>query len=219
VIAVGVIDVGSPRSGKLGWALLTPNLNAATGTDLDAFVDLVGTTGREWPLAIGFEAPLFIPTRAKALDVLTGRAGEGSRPWSAGAGAAVTAASLAITSYTLMGLRRALPLSTASTDWTRPPDQRGHTLFFEAFVSGAAKDREQTRTANSHTYDALIAAEAARDLFLGADEYRSAIADTEVFSLLGAALLRTGWTTDLGVLSAPCFVVRPGFDHVSQPIV
>ncbi|MFZ5719300.1 MAG: hypothetical protein ACOY5Y_07530 [Pseudomonadota bacterium] len=213
MIAVGVIDVGSPRSGKLGWAIVAPNQTIVTGGDLDAFIERMGEVGRAWPMAIGFEAPLFIPTRQRALDVLSGRKGEGSRPWSAGAGAAVTTASLAVTTYALAGLRRLLPDARASTDWTAPVAQVGDCLFFEAFVTGASKDAAQTRTETAHTYDALIAAEAAQELLTGSAAYRSAIEETEVFSLLGAALLRTGWTSDLGVLSAPCLVVRPGFDH------
>lgn len=207
MIAIGVIDVGSPRSGKLGWAVLAPNAAPLTGGDLDAFIELMGEIGRDWPLAIGFEAPLFIPARARAYDVLSGRKGEGSRPWSAGAGAAVTTAALGVMTYTLTGLRSRLNQASASTDWTAPPTAPGHALFFEAFVTGAAKGID-------HAHDALIAAEAAAKLLRYDQAYRSAIDETEVFSLLGASLLRTGWSTDLALLSTPCLVVRPDFDHL-----
>lgn len=215
MIAIGVIDVGSPKSGKLGWAILTPDAEPVTGRDLDDFVAQIGALGSSWPLAVGFEAPLFIPARAQALDVLSGRKGEGSRPWSAGAGATVTTAALGITAYTLARLRDLMPAGQSIVDWSTCPTSPGQVLFFEAFVSGAAKLISQTRTDSAHTYDALIAAEAARELLMGSTPYRSAIAETEVFNLVGAALLRTGWTTDLKVLSAPCLVVRPGFDHLS----
>lgn len=79
-------------------------------------------------------------------------------------------------------------------------------MFFEAFVTGVAKGSD-------HAHDALIAAEAAKSLFGQTRPYRSAIDETEVFSLLGAALLRTGWSSDLSVLSTPCLVVRPDFPH------
>lgn len=207
MIAIGVVDVGSPRSGKLGWAILGPNAAPVMGGDLDAFINQMGDLGSEWPLAIGFEAPLFIPTRAAAMDVLSGRRGEGSRPWSAGAGAAVTTAALGVATYTLARLRALLPGGSASTDWAEPPTAAGDALFFEAFVTGAAKGLD-------HAHDALIAAEAAKGLFGQVQPYRSAIDETEVFSLLGAALLRTGWSSDLGVLSTPCLVVRPDFPHL-----
>jgi hypothetical protein len=210
MIAIGVIDVGSPRSGKLGWAILVPNAAPVTGGDLDVFIKQMGEFGAAWPLAIGFEAPLFIPARAKAMDVLSGRKGEGARPWSAGAGAAVTTAALGVATYTLTGLRSLLPSGCASTDWTKLPTAAGDALFFEAFVTGAAKGSD-------HAHDALIAASAAKGLFGETRPYRSAIDETEVFSLLGAALLRTGWSTDLDVLSTPCLVVRPDFLHCAEP--
>lgn len=208
--AIGVIDVGSPRSGKLGWAILEPGHAPQTGGDLDVFIEAVSATGSRVPLAIGFEAPMFIPARTVALDVLSARSGEGSRPWSAMAGATVTTTALAIVAYTLTGLRRRMPAATASMDWTRPPQAAGRVLFFEAFVTGTAKGLD-------HAHDALIAAEALRGLLEGGRPYRSAIAEAEVFNLLGASLLRTGWSTDLAVLSAPCLVVKPGFDHHAPP--
>lgn len=205
-IAIGVIDVGSPRGGKLGWAILGPNADPVLGKDLDAFIDAMTSLGASRPLAIGFEAPLFIPTPAEALKILSGRQGEGSRPWSAGAGATVTTVALAVVTYTLTGLRRGLSRATASTDIDALPTRPGDTLFFEAFVTAAAKGAD-------HADDALIAAREMRALLAGDRPWRSAIDEPEVFSLLGASLLRTGWSTDLAALSAPCLVVRPGFDH------
>lgn len=207
-IAIGVIDVGSPKGGKLGWAILAPNADPALGKDLDIFIDAMTALGANWPLAIGFEAPLFIPTPAEALKILSGRKGEGSRPWSAGAGATVTAAALAVVTYTLAGLRRGLPQAAASTELAVLPPRPGDTLFFEAFVTAAAKG-------DDHADDALIAAREIKTLLGGNRPYRSAIDEPEVFSLLGACLLRTGWTGDLAVLSAPCLVVKPGFNHYS----
>lgn len=205
-IAISVIDVGSPKGGKLGWAILAPNAEPVLGKDLDAFIEAMTTLGANWPLAIGFEAPMFIPTPAEALKILSGRRGEGSRPWSAGAGAAVTTAALAVVTYTLAGLRSGLSQAAASTDISALPTRPGDTLFFEAFVTAAAKGAD-------HADDALIAAREMRALLTGDRPYRSAIDEPEVFSLLGASLLRTGWSSDPAVLSAPCLVVRPGFDH------
>ncbi len=205
-IAIGVVDVGSPKGGKLGWAILEPSAAPVLGKDLDAFIDAMTSAGANWPLAIGFEAPLFIPTATEALSILRGRKGEGSRPWSAGAGATVTTAALAVVTYTLAGLRRGLSQSVASVELGALPARPGDTLFFEAFVTAAAKGED-------HADDALIAAREVQALLAGDRPYRSAIDESEVFSLLGASLLRTGWSTDLAMLSAPCLVVRPGFDH------
>ncbi|MBD7942146.1 hypothetical protein [Brevundimonas guildfordensis] len=205
-IAIGVIDVGSPKGGKWGWAILATNAAPVLGKDLDVFIDAMTALGARWPLAIGFEAPLFIPTPAVALKILSARKGEGSRPWSAGAGAAVTTAALAVVTYTLAGLRRGLSQAMASTDFSVLPVRPGDTLFFEAFVTAAAKG-------DDHADDAFIAARETQALLRGGRPYRSAIDEPEVFSVLGASLLRTEWSTDLAVLSAPCLVVKPGFDH------
>lgn len=205
-LTIGVIDVGSPKGGKLGWAILAPDADPVLGKDLDAFIDAMKALGAHWPLAIGFEAPLFIPTPAEALKILNARKGEESRPWSAGAGAAVTTAALAVVTYTLGGLRRGLGEATASTDLAALPVRPGDTFFFETFVTAAAKG-------DDHADDAFIAAREIQTLLAGDRPYRSAIDEPDVFSLLGASLLRTGWSTDLAVLSAPCLVVKPGFDH------
>ena len=87
-------------------------------------------------------------------------------------------------------------------DWRSPPTEPGEVLFFEAFVSQIAKG-------DGHIDDARIAAEAAQAL-TGSGSARSAVNTKEVFSTLGAALLRTGWSADLALLSAPCLVVKPG---------
>jgi len=205
-IVIGVIDVGSPKRGKHGWAILAPNTPPVLGKDLDAFIDTMTLLGADWPLAIGFEAPLFIPSQREAMEVLSARRGEGSRSWSASAGAAVTTAALGVMTYTLAGLRKGLTKATATTDVNALPEHPGDTFFFEAFVTSASKGE-------SHADDALIAAREMHALMISGQTFRSAIDETEVFSLLGASLLRTNWTSNLAVLSTPCLVVKPGFDH------
>lgn len=119
--------------------MISPGEEPRLGKDLDAFVREMVAAGALHPLAIGFETPLFIPTPSEAQRILSGHRGEGSRPWSAGAGAAVTTAALAVVTYTLAGLRRGLPTAAASVDFRRLPEQPGDAFFFEAFVTAAAK--------------------------------------------------------------------------------
>ena len=211
MIAVGVIDVGSPASGKLGWAIHRSGAAAATGSDLDAFIKAIAELVDQQPVAVGFEAPLFIPLRRTAVATLTARKGEGSRPWSAGAGATVTAIALSIMAYTLGQLRDLVPVATASVDWRTLPSQPGELLFFEAFVS-------QTSKGLNHAHDALIATRARSRPLEMTSPCASAIAEEDVFSTLGAALLRTGWSINLALLATPCLVVRPGFEQaLSHP--
>lgn len=199
-IAIGVIDVGSPASGSLGWAIVCPGTqDPKLGHDLDEFVDLAASLSEQYPLAIGFEAPLFAPYREKAKTVLKGRQGEGNRPWSAGAGAAVTAAALGVVPYTLRKLRKRLPSATplAGLDL---PQRVGEVLFWEAFVTASAKGAD-------HADDALIALNAFHERSKRGPLI-SDLAEPVAFSLLGAALLRTDWTADVTVLEHPCLVIR-----------
>jgi hypothetical protein len=142
-----------------------------------------------------------VPVREVALEILRGRQGEGIRPWSAGAGATVTTAALAVVPYALAKLRAASPKAIALLDWGTLPDRPGEILFFEAFVSGSAKG-------NSHSEDARRAAFALVEAIATGRGVVSALADKDVFNLLGAGLLRTGWSSDLNLLAAPCLVVK-----------
>jgi hypothetical protein len=199
-IAIGVIDVGSPASGSIGWAIHSPDLTELRcGGDLDEFIDIVGDVALRYPTAIGFEAPLYAPYRGTAISVLKARSGEGARPWSAGAGASVTTAALGVVPYVLREMRLGLPGATAHVG-EKIPTTANAIYFFEAFVSAAAKGKD-------HQEDATIALEAFRTR-LRDDPPVSDLGETEVFSLLGAALLRTGWSDDIALLEIPCLVVK-----------
>lgn len=199
-IAIGVIDVGSPASGSLGWAIKSPGATSPQlGQDLDEFVELIAPLSEQYPLAIGFEAPLFAPYRSTAKAVLKGRSGEGNRPWSAGAGAAVTAAALGVVPYTLRELRKRLPSAMPLAGFDMP-QRTGEVLFWEAFFTASAKGAD-------HADDALIALKAFDERTRFAP-LTSDLTEPEAFSLLGAALLRTSWTSDITVLEHPCLVVK-----------
>ena len=66
------------------------------------------------------------------------RQGDGSRSWSAGAGATVTTIGLAVVTYTLRKLKEQMgeAFPKAMLDWTKWPEGDA-LLFWEAFVSGA----------------------------------------------------------------------------------
>lgn len=135
------------------------------------------------------------------MEILKARKGEGSRPWSAGAGATVTTTALAVVPYTLQKLRELLPAANGWLDWSKLPGVAGDILFFEAFVSGSAK-------AVDHASDALRAADTLAERLSTGEGLMSDLNDPEVFNLLGAALLRTKWTTDVSYLEQSCLVVR-----------
>jgi hypothetical protein len=198
---VVVIDVGSPKAGKLGWAYQNGDAPIETGKDLDAIADRIGVALKDSSVALGFEAPLFVPFRSDVMSITGARVGEGNRPWSAGAGTAVTSTALVVVPYTLARIRKQAPNAHATMDWRDFRPQPGTLFLFEAFVSGAAKG-------NSHCDDATIALQAFQERSQRGI-FESAINEADVLNLMGAALLRTGWTTAPDVLSQDCLVIRP----------
>ena len=198
-IVIGAVDVGSPKN--IGWALL-PDGDSEHGSEIDEFVGVFAERSKGRPAALSFKAPLFIP-HGRPADKLTGqREGENGKPWSAGAGATVTTIGLAVVSYVLGQLRAMEPSRRAGLGWRDWP--RGdEILLFEAFVSG-----DNHAGPGEHWKDALNAAERFRAA-LGDLDGANAVAEPDVLSLVGACVLRTGWSDDVGLLSQSCLVIRP----------
>ena len=100
-------------------------------------------------------------------------------------------------------LRAPLSSYNALVDWRIQLDT-DNLLLFEAFVSG-----ENHAAAGEHEIDALNAAQAFAQAYPNLDE-ANAIEETEVLSLVGACLLRTGWILNTNdALNQPCLVIRP----------
>ena len=200
-----VIDIGSPKKKNLGWAISGPT--RCQGTDLDQCVGVLASALDAGPLALGFEAPMFVPCHQSPSDLTKARQGECvggiNRAFSAGAGSAVLVTGLVVVPYLLTKLRARVPGATATLDWRAPPTERKHLLLFEAFVTN------QKKTGDSrHVEDARRAVEAFQDGMRDPAQLKSAVVVDSCFSLIGAMLLRTGWTHDLAILHEPCLVVR-----------
>lgn len=207
-LAVFCADIGSVKSGRFGWA--GTDATGATlgkGRDMEGLVDAVVQTldaGR--PCALGFEAPLFVPLRDDPPQLTAARRGEGNRPWSAGAGCGALATGLVQVSWLLRAIRgRVAEKVDAFTDWSSFAEEGRGLFVWEAFVTGAGKPKGARWP---HVADAMAGAGA----FVAAlpDPTSSNVVDeSRVFSLLGAAMLRTGWKDDPAVLSSVCLVLRP----------
>jgi hypothetical protein len=193
---IAAVDIGSPMSGRLGWAVLE---SGETGKDIPRLVSLLAEGLARGPVALGFEAPLWVPVRTDPMTLTKARGGEGARSWSAGAGTGALATGLVVTTHILQGLRAAAPTATASLDFRAPPTKPGELLLWEAFVSADAKG-------GSHESDALIAANAFRAGCNDLSKCQKLTAEPNL-NLLGAMLLRTGWSTDLRLLEAEMLVV------------
>jgi hypothetical protein len=98
---VAVVDIGSLKN--LGWVVEGPSV-VGSGTDIDLCVEALASAIDTGPLALGFEAPMFVPYGRKRCDLDKARKGDGDRAFSASAGACVLAKGLVIVPYILEGL-------------------------------------------------------------------------------------------------------------------
>jgi hypothetical protein len=180
-----VIDVGAPHKGNLGWA----NADGSSGADIDQCIEAVNKALPVAPVALGFEAPMYVPVRVDPNTLLKARVFEGNRPWSAGAGPTVMSQGLVIMSYVFERL----------IDGVRPrfdaPQQPMDLQVFEAMVSGAGKPELA-----GHVADALAAANAY-------DEGKFYEESSDVLNLAAAALQWSGYEADV---RSTVFVVKTG---------
>lgn len=201
-------DIGSVKRGNFGWSCGT----FGNGT-LEYRVDIDGTEIQDLTkcvaedlnaglsVSLGFECPLFVPIRENPRELTSARKGEGSRAWSAGAGAGALTTGLTEVVWILREIRQQLQTEAlAYTDWELFTVANGGLFLWEAFISGKSKG-------DSHTADAEIGVQCFATALPDPTEH-DAIDETSVHSLLGAALLRTGWSQDLGALGMPCLVLK-----------
>ena len=214
-IAVFCADIGAVKSNHFGWYGATPSSEATSGTDIHQLVEAVaGNLKKRQPVALGFECPLFVPLADEPSKLTASRHGEGNRAWSAAAGPSALATGLVEVLWILREIRRNCgDNERAFLDWKSFCKRCSGLFLWEAFVSGKRESR-------THIGDAELAVRSFCDS-LPDPESASAVrcADgTEVYSLIGAALLRSGWAADVRLLSRPCLVIksawgtsRPGF--------
>jgi hypothetical protein len=198
-----VIDIGKPGK-NLGWSFgKAPN----EGTDLDECIEELAAALANGGLALGFEAPMFVPRRQKPAQLLAARCGEcrpgkPNRPFSAGAGATVLVTGLVVVPYVLSKLKSKVPDASATLDW-RAPITKKHLLLFEAFVTDQRKSTE-----SRHVEDARLAVAAFKHGMKNPANLKSSVTVPDCFNLLGAMMLRTDWSIDPEVLRKPCLVIR-----------
>jgi len=202
-LVVAVVDVGAPQN--IGWWRQVEG-DGRGGTNLDELGLLLAedlNAGRS--VALGFEAPMFIPRPLTAGRLSRGRVGEGRWPWSGGPGTSVLASGIQQSTYLLSTLRVNVErLPQVGYDLAVLAGPYPRLVVWEAFVSGHAKNRLAD---NPHVDDARSAV--AEFVRRWDDEAMSSdIADSRVTSIAGLALLVAGLSTDVGLLTQPCVVVR-----------
>jgi hypothetical protein len=200
-------DIGSVSAGNFGWARLDAQHGSVQvehdgGTEIAELVEAVAhDLDRRRGVALGFECPLFVPVPAEARQLGKARSRERDRPWSGGSGTGALATGLVQTSWVVDEIRQRCSTALAYLDWDKFAAAGVGLFLWEAFVTGAAK-------AATHTDDALIAASTFRDA-LPSPAAANAVAAERPMSLLGAAMLWSGWATALETLHTPCLVIKP----------
>jgi len=194
---VAVVDIGSLAN--LGWAVEGPSVEES-GTDIDVCVEVLARAMKNGPLALGFEGPMFVPYGRKRCNLDKCRKGEGDRAFGAAAGACVLAKGLVIAPYILEGLKCRIKVARPTFNW-RSQLSRQDLLLFEAFVTHVGKSI-------SHKECAKLAIGQFLRGWQNRASFESAVEERCTMNLLGAMLLRIGWTDNLTMLSEPCLVVR-----------
>ena len=197
-LAIVCADVGSVSRNNFGW-FSTAGEEGTLPSELVGHVSTLLNEKR--PVALGFECPLFVPLRADERTLTAAREGEGKRAWSASAGACAMATGISQLVWILEHIRTRALSANSFLEWA-PFDQSGMGLFlWEAFVSGSDKTGD-------HVGDAKRACTTFKSLMPDIEAANFIKPSTAVHSLAGAALLRTGWSGDLSLLSKPPVVIK-----------
>jgi hypothetical protein len=198
-------DIGSVKSGAFACARNSSTQATPTASqDIDKLIaSIVEEAKAGKTIALGFEAPLFMPVPTESAQLNSGRQNESSRSMFAPAGAAVTTIAIHQTAWILKEHRQHLgDQLTLTMDWQADWRRReAHLFIWEAFVSSTAHS-------STHMGDAATALQ----YFLGNDRDLNAVNAVTCqnpLSLIGAAALWSGWLSDARVLHSSCLVFRP----------
>ena len=217
-LVVYCADIGSVKRGNFGGARLARGVDEPhTDTSIEALIaDLAGHLNAGFPVALGFECPLWIPLPQKCEQLGSARTGESgkgmkSRPWSAGGGAAALTTGAVQVPWVLRALKCRVPDRQAFLDWHEFETEGRGLFLWEAFVTAEGKVGTVKAPGDEGKDE--------RDARIAVEEFDSVLDDPkaanacqpkdEVFSLVGAAMLRTCWSTDPALLRQPCLVIKP----------
>ncbi len=197
-------DIGSVANGRFGWAGHSgePDREGRFGTDIGEFAQFVADgLAVEEKVSLGFECPLWIPVANEPSRLTRARPGENNRAWSAAAGATSLTTGLAQVAWILDRIRRQTEETEAFLDWKGFQRSQTGLFIWEAFVTGRAK-------AGSHEADAMAAVNAFRSALSDPEPKGDVATKSRTRSLIGAALLWAGWSTDIRLLHEPCLVIQ-----------
>lgn len=204
---VFVADAGSASKGNFHW-VCSASIDEASDSVEQLATNIVIQLAEGRKVALGYEAPLFVPLPLTHEKLGKARDGEctpetGNRPFNAGAGASLFATGIQSLVWVLNRVKSLRSVTTACTSLAQFRSGVAEMLVWEAFVSGTEK-----AVPPSHVGDAKLAV-LAFEAAMQNTRASSAIREESVFSLAGAAILRAGLSDDLTLLQQPCLVLRP----------
>jgi len=215
-LRIYAVDVGSLQIQK---GRTTPNFAWASGKaegDIDNkdfsinnLIELVyQDLSASIPVALGFEAPLFIPVREKPEQLTAPREVEPkNRAWSAQAGPFVLAQAIVQMPWIMRALfvRLSHPFP-CFFNWQEFTAAGTGLFIWEAVVTGEAKDKKTDKD-ETHMRDASKALEAFQDAL--PDPTKDRITEKgPILNLAGCALLWSGLSTQQHLMHQPCLVIE-----------
>lgn len=210
---VACLDVGSPKSGNVGWAVLHCG-EKKFGRHLPQFIDqLVLHLEMGRTAAIGFECPLYIPKRDDPMEMTSARLGEVGVNWCGGPGGSVLATGLVQVHWVLRHLAQRVFQLAASTRWQDFCYRNVQLFIWEAFITSTggvtvSEGLPDKNAASDHERDAICGAMAFAALSKKQTAVTSDLRQEPAISLVGMHMLNTGLATDWGLLNETCVVLK-----------
>ena len=210
---IGSMEAGSRKENHFGWAgvSIDPIEQQSSWQEGDNPQELADAVAyglnQGAKVALGFESPLWIPVRENPWMLTRQRCDEGSPSWASQTGATVLTTGLAQVSWILKTIRDKPVNAKASLDWNLCRTSKDGLFVWEAFVSGPAK--AERSDPDSHIKDAQTGVRAFIEALPDLEPDVTAPPKSRTCSLIGAALLWAGWSTDLSLLGQTCRVIKP----------
>lgn len=198
-------DVGSIARNSFAWARRIPgsageelhrpeSIEALAASVVDALRD-------DKPVALGFEAPLFIPVPENPDRLGKARPCDAPSPsWSSSVGASVLATAMAQIPWTLRFIHDQAPDLRLHLQWAPFAESQKGLLLWEAFVSGTAKGK-------THEEDAHRGVQAFCEQLPEPGEPTAAETESP-FSVLAAAAIWAGFDLSREDMRGGCLLVR-----------
>ena len=202
-------DIGSVKTGKFAWvrADLDADFAPVGSNDMGGLLDCLKSDLRgKSSIALGFEAPLFMPVPNEIGNLGSGRIGEGSRSMFAQSGACAMALGCKQIAFILrhmVSYKQTYELTFDATSWMACAQPR--ILIWEAFVSGkthapVGEDIRDAATAACYFHQHQACLENASKFI--PSHY-------DCFSLIGSVALWSGWLRNRRSVKEKCLVLKP----------